>query len=395
MIQSRDPQKQNNPQSGTDYNAVSNPYDTSYIKQTFWDKVANAFGARSSYDIAEQERLQNQALWNTQMAETKREELYNSAAEVKAREEAAGLNPALSGQTIGGGSSDALQSAPMEAINPQEQPALQAVEKLGTAATQAVQIGLSLATGIGQIKGINLSNDMQEFDILKSMFGLSSDYIEKFASTTKTDDLTSIEDGITQLQNSIVSASQDYVPKRYRSKFSSMVGTMLNSNYGKGLVSSIINKSTPEVVKASGNQSILSNFSLLNGNTALKPLDVFSKQITNAQIDLYRDMYRDLPKLEYNSYKGQLEYNISAFEFEKKMKIMNEKTFSVMQNLVNQMEEMTRTGNGFQKILSNSLLLGLSTVMMGLLPNVNVSSGNSWREGQSSRSNNHSFGITW
>lgn len=395
MIQSRDPQKQNNPQSGTDYNAVSNPYDTSYIKQTFWDKVANAFGARSSYDIAEQERLQNQALWNTQMAETKREELYNSAAEVKAREEAAGLNPALSGQTIGGGSSDALQSAPMQSIKPQEQPALQAVEKLGTAATQAVQIGLSLATGIGQIKGINLSNDMQEFDILKSMFGLSSDYIEKFTSTAQTDRLTSIEDGITQLQNSIVSASQDYVPKRYRTKFSSMVGTMLNSNYGKGLVSSIINKSTPEVVKASGNQNILSNFSLLNGNTALKPLDIFSKQITNAQIDLYREMYKDLPKLQYNSEKGQLEYNISAFNFEKKMKVMNEKTFSVMQNLVSKMEELTLTGNGFQKILSNSLLLGLSTVMMGLLPNVNVSSGNSWREGQSSRSNNHSFGITW
>lgn len=395
MAQTRDPQKQNNPQSGTDYNAVSNPWDTSYIKQTFWDKIANAFGARSSYDIAESERLQNQALWNSNASERKRQELYNSAAEVKAREEAAGLNPALSGQTIGGGSSDALQSAPMQAIKPQDSPALQAVEKLGNAATQAVQIGLSLATGIGQIKGINLSNDMQEFDILKSMFGLSTDYIEKFASTSKTDDLSSIEDGITQLQNSIVSASQDYVPKRYRSKFSSMVGTMLNSNYGKGLVSSIINKSTPEVVKASGNQKILSNFSLLNGNTALKPLDVFSKQITNAQIDLYREMYRDLPKLQYNSEKGQLEYNISAFQFEKKMKVMNEKTFSVMQNLVDKMEELTRTGNGFQKILSNSLLLGLSTVMMGLLPNVNVSSGNSWREGNFSGSKNHSFGITW
>ena len=395
MLQSRYPQKQNNPQSGTDYNSVSNPFDTSYIKQTFWDKIANAFGARSSYDIAESERLQNQALWNTQMAETKREELYNSAAEVKAREEAAGLNPALSGQTIGGGSSDALQSAPMQAIKPQEQPALQAVEKLGSAATQAVQIGLSLATGIGQIKGINLSNDMQEFNILKSMFGLSSDYLEKFATTNKTDNLTSLEDGITQLQSSIVSASQDYVPKRYRTKFSSMVGTMLNSNYGKGLVSSIINKSTPEVVSASGNQKILSNFSLLNGNTALKPLDVFSKQITNAQIDLYREMYRDLPKLQYNSEKGQLEYNISAFDFEKKMKIMNEKTFSVMQNLVSKMEELTRTGNGFQKILSNSLLLGLSTVMMGLLPNVNVSSGSSWREGKLGGSQNHSFGITW
>lgn len=395
MTQSRDPQKQNNPQSGTDYNAVSNPWDTSYIKQTFWDKVANAFGARSSYDIAEQERLQNQALWNSNAAERKRQELYDSATEVKAREEAAGLNPALSGQTIGGGSSDALQSAPMLAIKPQEQPALQAVEKLGTAATQAVQVGLSLATGIGQIKGINLSNDMQEFDILKSMFGLSSDYIEKFATTYKTDNLTSLEDGITQLQNSIVSASQNYIPKRYRTKFSSMVGSMLNSNYGKGLVSSIINKSTPEVVKASGNQKILSNFSLLNGNTALKPLDIFSKQITNAQIDLYREMYKDLPKLQYNSEKGQLEYNISAFNFEKKMKVMNEKTFSVMQNLVDKMEELTRTGNGFQKILSNSLLLGLSTVMMGLLPNVNVSSGNSWRNGNISGSKNHSFGITW
>lgn len=400
MTQTRDPQKQNNPQSGTDYNAVSNPYDTSYIKQTFWDKVANAFGARSSYDIAESERLQNQALWNSQMSETKRQELYNSAAEVRAREEAAGLNPALSGQTIGGGSSDNMSNAPMNVISPQAQPLLKGMQDLGTTATQVVQLGLGLATGMAQLEGINLSNASQEITNLFSLFGLAENEIKAYSTTVPFG--KSFEDmkPVDYQDNLMRSIEAAYIgPKRYKHKYGNIVGSLINSDYGKGLIASIINKSTPEVVNASGNQRILGNFNRQNIGNEFKPITDFTTSISKVQSDLFQKIYSDYAELKYNHETHQFEYEISSYDYMKANREMNDKIMNTMRNLVSSLSEQAQHGKGPEKFFSNGLLMAMSVLMQNMLPNISIgsSNGSSWREGNFSGSQNSSksFGLTW
>ena len=179
-------QESKTPQNGKDYNAVLNPYNTRTYEETGWDKFVSSLGFRSAYDRAEAERLANYNLWESQHAEQQRQEMYNSAHEVKQREEEAGLNPALSGQTIGGGSSDALSSAPNVATSPDAtdvNAVASTITSLANGAAGAVQTALNFVSSFQQIRGIKLDNDNKDAQLVQTLFDLSNSILDNTQST--------------------------------------------------------------------------------------------------------------------------------------------------------------------------------------------------------------------
>lgn len=280
------------PQSGTDYNSVENPYNRRTYEETPWDSFVHMLGFRSSYDKSEAERLSNYNLWESTHSEQQRQEMYNSAEEVKAREEAAGLNPALSGQTIGGGSSDALNNAPnnptsvdtngKEAINFAQHCLL------------GLQTGVQFATGLASLTGIKIGNDISSIQKALEELGLGEAYITKFAKTLP-DDADVQSDETTKLFHSFISASADFLPKHMQSKFRQHVGMMWNSDYGKYLRAKVKSQAADSVVEASAKQRVLTGFDTSQDTDLFIPFSEVAKDLSDTQYALYLASLKTIP----------------------------------------------------------------------------------------------------
>lgn len=287
--------KGSEPSSGTDYTAVQNPYANRTYSETAWDRFVSLLGFRSSYDKAEAERLANSNLWESQHSEQMRQEMYNSASEVKAREEAAGLNPALSGQTIGGGSSDALNNAPNTPTS---------VETNGQEAINfaqhcllGLQTGVQFATGLASLTGIKIGNDISSIQKALDEIGLGEDYITKFAQTLP-DDSDIDSDETTKLFHSFISSSADFLPKHMQSKFRQHVGMMWNSDYGKYLRAKVKSQATDSVVEASAKQKVLTGFDTSQDTDLFIPFSEVAKDLSDTQYALYLASLKTIPKKE-------------------------------------------------------------------------------------------------
>lgn len=84
---------------GTDWASLvaSNPYKNITRKKTFWDKVANAFGMRSSYDKFMEEQQMNSQEYINNLTQKAYNEDYESPEAEAQRMRDAGMNPDLLG----------------------------------------------------------------------------------------------------------------------------------------------------------------------------------------------------------------------------------------------------------------------------------------------------------
>ncbi len=285
-------QESKTPQSGTDYSSVINPYNQRTYNETPWDRFVSSLGFRSSYDKAEAERLANYNLWESQHSEQQRQELYNSASEVKQREEEAGLNPALSGQTIGGGSSDALNNAPNIPTS---------IETNGNEAVNfaqhcllGIQTGIQFATGLASLTGIKIGNNISSIQQALNEIGLGEDYITKFAQTLP-DDADISSDDTTKLFHSFIAASADFLPKKMQSKFRQHVGMMWNSDYGKYLRAKVKSNAADSVVEASAKQRVLTGFDTSQDTDLFIPFSDVAKDLSDVQYSLYLASLKTVP----------------------------------------------------------------------------------------------------
>lgn len=384
------------PQSGTDYNSVQNPYNKRTYEETPWDSFVHMLGFRSAYDKAEAERIANYNLWESHHSEQQRQEMYNSAEEVKAREESAGLNPALSGNTIGGGSSDALSSAPATAVAPEADNVVGTIANIGQLAYNAIYSGLNLAMGIAQVKGVKISNDnnliQQYIDILSA----GAHTVQKTHRSVS--DFESYPSSI-ELDASIKTALQEFLPKRLAKKVQLSRGLLQNSDYGKGFIAGIQNSSAGEIASAFGSQKLVSGTKHNRTLGTLEPVTDFVSKVADIQINYAEKIYTEMANLKYNRDKSQFEYEISSYDFMKAQKELMDDMFSVTREMIGSMRSRAEGKDGFLKWLNQGMLVGLSTLMSGVLPSISVGSSGSesWKSGNNggSTSFGKNFGISF
>lgn len=283
------------PSSGTDYTSVQNPYANRTYSETAWDRFVSLLGFRSSYDKAEAERLAKSNLWESQHSEQQRQEMYDSASEVKAREELAGLNTALSGQTLGGGSSDAMNNAPNTPTS---------IETNGQEAVNfaqhcllGIQTGVQFATGLASLTGIKIGNEISSIQKALQEIGLGEEYITKFSKTLPDDaDITADDENTKKLFHSFVSAASDFLPKNMQNKFRQHVGMMWDSDYGKYLRARIKSQAADSVVEASGKQKVLTGFDSSQDTGLFIPFSEVAKDLSDVQYALYLASLKTVPK---------------------------------------------------------------------------------------------------
>ena len=154
----------------------NNPYRQPTTQQTIWDNIANDFGFRSSYDIAEAQRLQAFNEYNAQIAQLKTEDEYNSEQAKAARMRAAGQNPDLLGTE--------RASEAAEFAQEQTSPDLSALDQSGKAVqfvgalTQVISTGVNMTTGVAnalglfeELKGKSYSNADKLIDLAEKFVG--------------------------------------------------------------------------------------------------------------------------------------------------------------------------------------------------------------------------------
>lgn len=157
----------------------SNPYRNPTTKQTFWDEVANWLGFRSSYDIAEAQRMQASNEYLAQIAQLKSEDEYNSEAAKAARMRAAGQNPDLLGTE---GASEAAEFA-----QEQTSPDLSALDQTGKAVqfvgalTQVISTGVNMTTGIASALGLFEELKSKSYSNADKLIDLAEKFVGSFA----------------------------------------------------------------------------------------------------------------------------------------------------------------------------------------------------------------------
>lgn len=158
----------------------NNPYtaDTFTREQTFWDRVANAFGMRSGYDAALDEWLKAGTEYDAQINQIKGEDEYNSAEAQAARERAAGINPDLVGlQGEPAAEFAQEQTTPnVNAVNEQANQVGNLVQGIVQATMQAIGMTGDIAKTIGVIENIRKT----KLDNAKQLEELVEPFLENY-----------------------------------------------------------------------------------------------------------------------------------------------------------------------------------------------------------------------
>lgn len=138
-----------------------NTYNPDNIKDTFWDKFSNFFGARSSADVLRMEAEQRRREAVNQLVNQKGEQDYNDPLQQAMRERQAGVNPDLAGNV-----------SPSTATEGTEPETPMNFSGLKTGADYAQKFAGAFTTAMGIYSGIqNIQSKSFENQILKAEAG--------------------------------------------------------------------------------------------------------------------------------------------------------------------------------------------------------------------------------
>lgn len=162
----------------------NNPYAPEKFtrKQTIWDRLANSFGMRSSYDAAQDEWAKAASEYDAQIAQLKGEDEYNSEAAKAQRMRSAGLNPDLQGI---GEASEAGEFA-QEQTTPDINRNSEDVDRV-LSAMQAIPQGITFALSIAD-KAMGTMKLIYDLKEKKANFGkklqdMAGSFIDEFMNT--------------------------------------------------------------------------------------------------------------------------------------------------------------------------------------------------------------------
>lgn len=143
----------------------SNPWTPEKMtqQQTVWDKVANAFGFRSAYDTAVDQRAQAAAEYDAQIVQLQGEDKYNDPAAQAARLQNAGINPAIAGGVEGSQAGEFAQEATSPEITPDENLTrigglMNGIAQAITLASGLVDTSVGTAINLEQLEGARIQN---------------------------------------------------------------------------------------------------------------------------------------------------------------------------------------------------------------------------------------------
>lgn len=157
----------------------SNPYRTASSKRTFWDDVANAFGFRSSWDIADEQRIQAGKEYDAQIAQLKTEDEYNSPEQQAERMRAAGMNPDLLGTEGVSQAGEFAQEQTSPDYSGKEQVG-KAVQFVG-ALTQVISTGVNMTTGVASALGLFEELKSKSYSNADKLIDLAEKFVGNFA----------------------------------------------------------------------------------------------------------------------------------------------------------------------------------------------------------------------
>lgn len=375
------------PQSGTDYNAVSNPYTKQYIRNTWWDKLIHGLGFNSAYDKAEAARKQNEAEWNSAQQEQIRAELYNSSPEVVQRENEAGLNPNLSGSAVGGGSSD------MNVPDFQQSPALAEYnsqnEKISNGLMSVIETGFSIATGMINAQGVMASTAGKK---IANTGAQIQNYLTAIGAADKTHEL--FKGWNNSFDPSVASHLPFYnaMPAGYRDIFADAYNFIDKSHRGKARAAQQISGATKSMIESASLTPIYRGLDT-DKDDLFKPVSNTVKILTDAQLKIQKMYWNEIGKARAKAdleEAGAREAGAESLKLSKEsQKIMFEAFNKVCEKLKQEMEH----GNFFTKSLSMGLLTAAAAYSSNLLPSIAIGNSSSYNErtGVSSQQSSFSF----
>lgn len=220
----------------------NNPYapDKFTRQQTVWDRLANSFGMRSSYDAAQDEWAKAASEYDAQIAQLKGEDEYNSEAAKAERMRAAGLNPDLQGL---GEASEAGEFA-QEQTSPDINRNSEDVDRV-LGAMQAIPQGITFAMSLADkaMGTMKLIYDLKEkkADFGKKLQDMATSFIENFMQpglggdeigrAGERKERLSFEDTKEEIQNqAILWAKAQGFTKKEQKRFSENVQGIINGS---------------------------------------------------------------------------------------------------------------------------------------------------------------------
>lgn len=366
------------PQSGQDYSSVQNPWSTQYLHESAWDKLVHDLGFNSAYDKAEAQRKQNETEWNSAQQEKIRSEKYNSAAEVVDRENAAGLNPNLSGSAVGGGSSD------MNVPDFQQSPALAEYssqnDKISNGLISVISTGFSIATGMINAQGVMASTAGKK---IANQGAQIQNYLTAIGAADKTHEL--FKGWNNSFNPSVASHLPFYnsMPADYRDIFADAYNFIDKSHRGKARTAQQISGATNSMLQAASLSPIYRGLDT-DKDELFKPVTKTVQILTDAQLDIQKMYWNEIGKARAKadlSEAGAREAGAESLKLSKdSQKIMFEAFNKVCEALKKEMEK----GNFFTKSLSMGLLTAAAAYSQNLLPSISIgnSSSNNWQTGE-------------
>lgn len=376
------------PQSGQDYTGVTNPYADSYINQTWWDRFVNKLGFRSSYDEAEALRQQNYATWESQQQELVRQEQYMSAKEQVERERDAGLNSDLNGQVDSGESGEPM-SANYVDMAPAFAKGREDFGKFMSGISNAMQLGLSLATGIPDLKGKMISNSLQELGILDKMPSIAETLFDLGISSgidmESFDFLKGKIPGSPDSPYSILASSiYEQIPKRYRKSFSDYLALYATSS--KGVTRQAQSKADEAKAITEANDSLPEYVTKKANKELLDPTCEIVSILTDVQLKtlkaegrLQQELYESMKTDNFKKYSAQYEADKESFNAKLQQalaaqfqagnsKIIYEALNDIFLKLKHEVDK-----GGISGFVSSGILSALGAVIPGLVPSVSFS----------------------
>lgn len=175
------------PESGKDFASLqaNNPYRNYKYTQSSFDKIGNWLNSRVFHDNFIKTREQSvaddmankAAVYDAQIGEVQREEMYNSATEQAERMRAAGINPDLQSSGISGGEATPFDNQAVSGMPELEQESdlqragnfISSVLSIASGASSLVASGINTANAISQYKSSKLSLFSQTHDVAKSI----------------------------------------------------------------------------------------------------------------------------------------------------------------------------------------------------------------------------------
>lgn len=356
----------------------ANPYANVNYRQSWIQKLLSGLGFRTNYDAyLEGMNLQAQE-YDNQVLQKQLDEEYNSPLQQALREQAAGLNPNLTGNVSSGEASPIQDDG-----NPPVPPVaddLQVVQSFASGVLNAVQAAFGLYGNIQSVKQLKINNESSMMNLVKSAWSMIIPDIYE-----NRNDLESGRIDINNYYNSLKKHFGNTMSKKQFDSFVNRVNSFANSAEGWKMVydtqtsKAKARKSMFQEISDPDSYSewddVMSTVGDVMGSLAF---DVQKRSLQNDKY--YQENVRpeELQNKEFYeealdpTVRAKLDSNpdeLSITHNQKEMSDYQNKLRDSFRTLMNKLDSLESKGNKVAPIVKAVL----SVWLMGMMPSISVS----------------------